>query len=265
MSLTPALNSSFFDPKLLQTAHFRTMRECYEQYFEEGLVSKYRWFPIVIEKLQNIFDYNEQHAKYFARRIKTQDGDPRSCEAVISEAIVYAHYIPLVRNGLVKSLERCEDNYDLRIERNAGPDVFLEIFCIMPELKPNAQFVYSIATHTQTASASVRQKLLSKLEKQKQMRETRENWAVVELNDLGIAGDFAVASSLSSGYKINIDASSGKVIGSGYDWQNSVFDLPQTENLHGVIYFSLGHYEGRRYIVNQRVHGEMVETTPRVP
>jgi len=43
-----------------------------------------------------------------------------------------------------------------------------------------------------------------------------------------------------------------KVLSRGYDWANSVFDDPSTQFLKGVIYFSLGDYESRKYVFNPK-------------
>jgi hypothetical protein len=66
------------------------------------------------------------------------------------------------------------------------------------------------------------------------------------------AGDFAVLSSLSGGYQLKVGRESGKILSGGYDWDNSVFDDPSTQWLKGVIYFSLGNYESRKYIFNPK-------------
>jgi hypothetical protein len=92
--------------------------------------------------------------------------------------------------------------------------------------------------------------LLHKISEQNQFKKPRENFAVIELNDVGIAGDFVVASSLSGGYKINLGVESRKILSSGYDWSESVFNDPCTRFLKGVIYFSLGDYESRKFILN---------------
>jgi hypothetical protein len=257
--------SSFFDQELLETEYLRRHRDAYEKYFEEGLVNKYRCYPVIVEKLQSIFEYNERHAKYLAKRIKTQQGDMRSCEAVVSEVIVYSHYIPLIKQGFVTSLDIVEDDYDLKIGRPSRPDVFLEIFCIMPNFREDDNGVFEVKTHTQTADVSVRQKLLWKMRKQKQMQKVRENWAVIELNDMSIAGEFTVPSSLSGGYKIAFSPETTKIAQSGFDWSDSVFDAPETQNLHGVMYFSLGHYEARGYILNGRIRNENVDEELTIP
>ena len=70
--------------------------------------------------------------------------------------------------------------------------------------------------------------------------------------DLGgdsIAGEFAVRSSLSDGYKLTPDIEANRVVQSGYNWNNSVFDLPKTQNPHRIIDFDLGNYEGGRSIL----------------
>ena len=132
--------------------------------------------------------------------------------------------------------------------------MFLEVFCVMPsfpEPRPDeAPKAYSVYAHTQTEMAPIRQKLLHKIEKQRQFSTPRENYAVIELNNVTIAGDFAVLSSLSGGYKMNIGLESGRVSSSEYDWTDSVFDDPSTRHLKGVIYFSLGHYESRRFLMS---------------
>lgn len=58
--------------------------------------------------------------------------------------------------------------------------------------------------------ASIRQKLLHKISRQSQLSKPRENFAVIELNDASIAGDFAVWSSLSGGYKLKVGLESGR-------------------------------------------------------
>ena len=40
---------------------------------------------------------------------------------------------------------------------------------------------------------------------------------------------------------------------SGYDWSESIFDDPATRFLKGIIYFSLGDYSSRKYLLNPDV------------
>jgi hypothetical protein len=108
--------------------------------------------------------------------------------------------------------------------------------------------VHNLQTHSQTALSSIRQKLLRKITKQNQFSKDCEKYAVIELNDVSIAGDFSVLSSLSDGYKIIIDKQAKKVTSAGYDWDQSVVDNPGTKYLAGIIYFSLGDYGSRKFI-----------------
>jgi len=99
-----------------------------------------------------------------------------------------------------------EDRFPLKelliVERLDGTVAYLELFSIMPDRKqlPDGEIsVKEYETHKQDDPASIRQKLLRKITKQGQMRKARENYAVIELNDVSIAGDFAVLSSQSGG------------------------------------------------------------------
>jgi hypothetical protein len=152
------------------------------------------------------------------------------------------------------------------VERLDGSKMFLEVFCVMPSFPlpdEDEKFkVFSVKTHTQTEMASIRQKLLRKISKQGQLSKPRENFAVIELNNVSIAGDFAVLSSLSDGYKLNLGLESGKVLSRGYDWSNSVFDDPSTQWLKGVIYFSLGDYESRKIIFNPKFAQSSITAAP---
>ena len=120
----------------------------------------------------------------------------------------------------------------------------------MPDFKENENGVIEIKTHTQNEFSSVRQKLLTKIVKQRQFSKERENFAVIELNDNMIVDDFVVLSSLSDGYKINLDSQNKKVINEGYDWEKSVFELPETKFLKGIIWFHQGAYQHRKTLLN---------------
>lgn len=56
---------------------------------------------------------------------------------------------------------------------------------------------------------------------------------------------FAVLSSLSSGYVVG-------PAGEGYDWSASIFNDDRARNLRGVVFLFMGHFGGRRCIVNPR-------------
>jgi hypothetical protein len=239
---------------LLKCEYFKRQRESYYAAREAGCLNRYRNYVTLLEDLEDIHAYNEQHAKSFAKRFREGSQDWRNCEAIFSEVIVYRAYIRGVYEGVIRSIHLEEAEADIIVERLDGSRMFLEVFCVMPSFplhdehrEPN---VYSVKTHTQIEMASIRQKLLRKISKQSQLSKPRENFAVIELNDTSIAGDFAVLSSLSSGYKLEIGLESGKVQSRGYDWDSSVFDDPSTQYLRGVIYFSLGDYESREFIFN---------------
>jgi hypothetical protein len=82
------------------------------------------------------------------------------------------------------------------------------------------------------------------------MSKMRENFAVIEMNHPLIAQDFSILSSLSEGYKAQIDLQSSKVTSEGYDWSSSIFSAPETKWLKGVIWFHLGAYEHRKVLLN---------------
>jgi hypothetical protein len=243
-------------PNLLKCDYFKRHREAYYAAREAGCLNRYRNYVTLLEDLNDIHAYNEQHAKSYAKRFREGSKDWRNCEAIFSEVIVYRAYIRGVYEGLIRGIHLEEAESDIIVERLDGSKMFLEVFCVMPSFPlpdENEKFkVFSVKTHTQTEMASIRQKLLRKISKQSQLSKPRENFAVVELNDVSIAGDFAVLSSLSSGYKLKLGLESGKVLSRGYDWDNSVFDDPSTQWLKGVIYFSLGDYESRKFIFNPK-------------
>jgi len=243
-------------PDLLKCDYFKKHREDYYAAREAGCLNRYRNYLTLLEDLNDIHAYNEQHAKSYAKRFRDGSKDWRNCEAVFSEVIVYRAYIRGVYEDLIRGIHLEEAESDIIVERLDGSRMFLEVFCVMPSFPlpdEDEKFkVFSVKTHTQTEMASIRQKLLRKISKQGQLSKPRENFAVIELNDVSIAGDFAVLSSLSGGYKLNLGLESGKVLSRGYDWANSVFDDPSTQFLKGVIYFSLGDYESRKYVFNPK-------------
>lgn len=239
---------------LLNCEYFVRQRAGYYAAQEAGCLSRYRNYVTLLEDLQDIHSYNEQHAKSFARRFRESSKDGRNCEAIFSEVIVYRAYIRGVYEGVIRSIQLEEAESDIIVERLDGSKMFLEVFCVMPSFPllddDGEPKVYDIKTHTQRADSSIRQKLLRKIAKQRQLSKPRENFAVIELNDVSIAGDLAVRSSLSNGYKVKIGVESGNVLSQGYDWDGSVFDEPSTQYVKGIIYFSLGDYGARKFIFN---------------
>ena len=240
---------------LLQCAYFEKYRRAYCRSREEHLLNPYRNYVTLLNALTDIHEYNERHARSFARRFREGAGDFRNCEAVFAEVIVYRHYIGAVHESLVRRIHLHESEADVIIERLDGARVFLEVFSVNPNF-PSGTADKSVAnevkTHTQDAMASIRQKLLRKMAKQKQMTAPRENYAVIELNDMSIAGDFAVLASLSGGYKAQLDADTLRPVRAGYDWESSVFDDPATRFLKGIVWFDRGDYASRRFLPNPR-------------
>lgn len=240
---------------LLKCEYFKKYRHGYYAARDAGLLNRDRNYVTLLQYLSDIHAYNEQHAKSYAKRFREGANDWKNCEAVFSEVIVYRSYIRGVYEGLNRGIQLEEAEADIIIERLDGSKMFLEVMCIMPALpvpKDSGFTVHEVKTHKQMEKASIRQKLLSKILQQNQLNKPRENFAVIELNDVSIAGDFAVLSSLSGGYKLNLGLETGKVLSRGYDWTNSFFDDPHTKYLKGIIYFSLGDYESRRFILNPK-------------
>jgi len=221
----------FSFPELLATDYFQKYRKGYYASREQGLLNPHRNYVKLLTYLDEICEYNEQHAKSYAKRFRESATDWRNAEAVFAEVIVYRHYLCPVYEELIKSISLDAAESDVIIERLDGTKAYLEVFCVMPSFPtpPKDQFVVrSVKTHTQNEMASIRQKLLQKITKQKQFTQPRDNYAVIELNDATIAGDFSVLSSLSSGYTITINKETMSIESSDYDWTNSVFDDEST-------------------------------------
>jgi len=253
---------SFYDQDLLQTDYMQHYRKGYYHCREEGFnLNFYRNYLSILNYLNEIHQYNKPHAASFTKRIKAHAKTwkecetvvPKTwkeCEAVVSEVIVYHSYLRPMYEGLVRSISIEHNECDVMVERCDGTKYYLEVFCIMPDFKEDENGVIEVTTHTQEAFSSVRHKLLTKINKQEQLSKTRENFAVIELNDQMIANDFVVPSSLSDGYKINLDLQNKNVINEGYDWNKSVFELPETKFLKGIIWFHQGAYQYRRTLLN---------------
>jgi len=245
--------SQFSLGDLLKCDYFKKHRYGYYKARDAGCLNRYRNYATLLEHLNDIYDYNEQHAKSYAKRFRDAGSNWRYCEAIFSEVIVYRPYIRSVYEGLIRAIHLEKTESDIIVERLDGSKMFLEVFCVMPDFpvpEEGKVKVYDVKTHKQNEKASIRQKLLHKIMKQNQLRKPRENFAVIELNDMSVAGDFAILSSLSGGYKLHLGVESGKVLSSGYDWDNSIFADPSTQFLKGIIYFSLGDYESRKFIFN---------------
>lgn len=246
----------FFEPKLLNSDYFKKLRDGYYRSRELGGGNPFRNYLNILGALDKIKSYCPEHARSFVKRLLPAAGDWNACEAVCSEILVYTYYIPLSYAGVVGQLGLDAKECDLVIPVPGGDTLYLEIFCITPTFETqspgNEPVVHDVKTHTQTAFSSVRQKLLKKIKKQRQMCKPRSNIAVIELNHPMICSDFTVLSSLSDGYKISIDTKTMKARREGYDWSESVFDDPSTCHLKAVEWFFLGDYSSRRFLANPR-------------
>jgi hypothetical protein len=261
---------TFSFPELINNDYFQKYRRGYHSSRAHGLLNPYRNYVKLLTYLDEINAYNEQHAKSYVKKFRESSSDWKNAEAVFAEIMVYRHYIRPAYEGLIKRIELDASESDVIVERLDGTKAYLEVFCVMPAfpLPENGKFVIrDVKTHTQTEMASIRQKLLRKISKQKQLSKPRENYAVIELNDSVIAGDFSVLSSLSTGYTVTINKETTKIESSGYNWENSIFDDESTKFLKAVIYFDLGNYESRKYLFNPNFHSpdtpsNHVEATP---
>ncbi len=238
---------------LLDLEYFKKYRYSYYNNPKLGYHLTPRNYLNLLHYIEEIHDYEEQHARGFVKRLKTGGKDWKNAEAIFSEIIVYRYYIRLVYEGLIKGIHKINSECDIIIELMDGTKQYLEVFCVMPDYKMSSENdeIWELKTQTQTAMASIRQKLLNKIKKQQQLTKPRENFAVIELNDSMIAGDFTILSSLSDGYKITFNKNTLKTISTGYDWSNSVFHDESTKYLKGIIYFNLGDYQSRKIIMNR--------------
>ncbi|MEM6431755.1 MAG: hypothetical protein AAF708_21140, partial [Deinococcota bacterium] len=175
------LEEAFFDPKLLNTKYLTLLRKGYEKTYGTPFFNHYRSYPRLIKILQKIFHHDENHAKSYAKRLRAQQKDFNNCEAIFCEAIVHSYYASLVPEGILRNLDIRHDDYDLCIERADKSKFYLEIFCVMPNLK-SGEGINNVKSHLQTSVSSIRGKLLNKIKKQKQLTKARENWVVIELN-----------------------------------------------------------------------------------
>ena len=233
---------------LLALDYFQKYRHWYYRCQNEGRQIHLRNYYNLLQFLTEIHEYQLNDARTFFKAFRTRAADWRNSEATFAEVIVYRYYVRLVYENIIRAVRHGRKECDIIVDRLDGSTAFLEVFSIMPNLSEVGG--NDITTHTQDAMASIRQKLLRKIREQNQMTKARDNYAVIELNDVSIAGSFAVLSSLSSGYKVTIDRTTMKTVNSGYDWTNSVFEDEALRHLKAVIFFDLGDYESRRFLNN---------------
>lgn len=248
------LEQAFPFEDLLKLDYFQKYRRAYYRFREERfVVEPPRNYCNLLQYITEIHEYSADDAKGFAKLLRDGASDWRNGEATFAEIIVYRYYVRLAYEGLIRSVRLGRKDCDVIVERLDGSRAYLEVLSIrpnLPETGPEGFASYEIKTHTQEAKSSIRQKLLTKIREQKQLSKPRENYAVVELNDVSIVGDFHVLSSLSEGYKIHIGKETKRKIDEGYDWNSSIFHGDSTRYLKGVIWFDLGDYESRRILYN---------------
>ena len=170
---------------LLPLDYFQKYRQEYYGRRDEGWQIPPRNYHNLLQYLTEIHEHRIDDAKTFAKALRTGAADERNSEATFAEIIVYRYYIRLVHEGIVKSVRLGRQECDVILERVDASTAFLEVFSIKPDLQvpdPGKAVLNKINTHTQDALSSVRQKLLRKIAKQKQMRKPRENYAVIELS-----------------------------------------------------------------------------------
>ncbi len=233
--------------ELLELDYFQKHQRFYYRCNDEGRKIPPRNYYDLLQFLTDIHEYQLDDARTFVKAFRDHAANWRNSEATFAEVIVYRYYVRLVYENIIRAVRHGRKECDIIVDRLDGSTAFLEVFSIMPNL---SEVGGRIPTHTQDAKASVRQKLLRKIRKQNQMTEARDNYAVIELNDVSIAGSFTVLSSLSSGYKVTIDRTTMKTVNSGYDWANSVFEDEALRYLKAIIFFDLGNYASRKFLDN---------------
>lgn len=240
-------------PDLLRLEYFQRYRQSHYRFREIGfVVEPRRNYCNLLRYITEIHAYSQDDAKSFAKKLRDGASDWRNGEATFAEIIVYRYYLRPVHDGMIRSVRHGGQECDVIVELLDGSRMYLEVLSIrpnFPEIGPEGFASYQIKTHKQEEKSSVRQKLLAKIEKG-QLSKPRWNYAVIELNDVSIVGDFHVLSSLSQGYKIQIGRDTKRIIDEGYDWKSSIFDDPRMRHVKGVIWFDLGDYESRRIVYN---------------
>ena len=174
--------SKFAFKELLGLEFFKDYKDRYKWQKDQGVINPYRSYLALLGNIDEINIYNKQHANKFVKDFKTAGKDSNNAESIFSEIIVYRYYIRMVYEGLIKSITIVNNECDLILERIDGSKVYYELFCVTPEREePDSgnKIVRDIKSHTQKAMSSIRQKLLNKMRKQKQMSKDRENYAVI--------------------------------------------------------------------------------------
>jgi hypothetical protein len=105
---------------LLTCEYFKRQRDGYYAAREAGCLNRYRNYVTLLEDLEDIHAYNQQHAKSFAKRFREGSEDWRNCEAIFSEVIVYRAYIRGVYEGVIRSIHLEEAVSDIIVSVSTG-------------------------------------------------------------------------------------------------------------------------------------------------
>lgn len=215
----------------------------------------HRNIAILGRDLKTIFDYDPNIYNHFENRIINGRDIKNFWNGIFAEIIVTASYL---RKGFKVDIIEKEADLILKVGNDTA---YLEILSINPESQPDMK-VHESKTHLPVVNtSSIRGKLCNKLGKG-QFKKGRINVAIIELNSPGIAGDFAIQSSLSDGYKVAIDKKSMKIVGGGFDWQNNnFFETEDGKKISAIIWFDMGDYENRRKIKNPNATCLIDDTT----
>ncbi|HHT9134742.1 MAG TPA: hypothetical protein ACFYD2_07560 [Candidatus Avalokitesvara rifleensis] len=216
-----------------------------------NLQNKHRNLYTFARDLTTIYEYNKNICKHFEKRIIKERDIKNFWGGTFAEIIVIAFYI---REKFNVEINEGEADLIITIDND---QLYFEVLSICPDwdVTQNTKdtIVYDVKTHLPVVNtSSVRGKLCGKLgENQNQFKDGLKNIAIIELNDVSIAGDFHVLSSLSGGYKVELDKNSGKIVKGGFDWNNnSFFEREDSKRVSAIIYFSMGNYKNRKKIKN---------------
>lgn len=124
---------------LLESEYFKKYKKAYYCMRDLGDQLGFRNYFNLLNYITEIFECNEQHARGFAKALRSSQADWNNCEAIFSEIIVYRYYTRLVYEGLIKTIDRNADECDLIIRRLDDSLAYLEVFCVKPNRKTTSE------------------------------------------------------------------------------------------------------------------------------
>jgi hypothetical protein len=98
---------------LLACDYFQKHRDGYYASHELGVLNHDRNYPLLLTFLNEIHEYNQQHSKSYAKRLREASKDWRNCEAIFSEIIVYRSYVRGIHEQLIRKIELDEAEADI--------------------------------------------------------------------------------------------------------------------------------------------------------